>query len=176
MKKIQVKESVVAFRWLFRGAFFIPCAGLLIQFLFPDSEAFARSGSLMVAVSITMIYLNHFLSKDNEISKSLVASISSLEKHDSNALPQVLDKVDSETKKSVEKLNVSNTKELLDIVSTSSDLVAKVSEAIRISEFSIGVVGTIIWGFGDIRLFAFFSFMLIAIVVVPLAYRHRLFF
>ena len=176
MRKIQVREAAWFVRLLLLTGFSLPYLGLLIYSITPESDAFARSGSLLVAVSIALVYFNHFFGKDVMVSKELLSAATQLRGVAPNSFREVLDRVEPSVRENIENLKISSIDELIEHVSRTSGTVGSVSGFVRTAEFSVGIIGTLIWGFGDLRWFAqMFYFLLVVFSILIYRYRCTLF-
>lgn len=148
---------------------FIPLSGLIWQCLYPnDSIAFARSGALLIAFTLTMAWHNHskefIIEKINRVLDfSAPVDTKSILKKPRNVVGQgnpddsgmraearqvVFDKISEdlakkskEARKKVDELSVP--------IKATRDILIRENENIVNAEFMGGIFGTLIWGYGD---------------------------
>ena len=141
-----------------------PVIGIMVQLLTQNTQGFSRSGCVMVACSLTIIYLNHFFAQRIELEARLTNLIQELppgwfeeNKHRMSRSQDALKKIDMDElilRKSVLK------KESEELKHMSASMFVG-------AEFAVGVIGTLIWGFGDIP-----AARLLFVVVMALLYIH----
>ena len=164
MQDFPLKRVALVVKWLYRAGYLLPFAGLIILFVFPLSNAFARSGCMMVAVSISLVYLNHFFIRDAESNAELAEAASKLATINPASLPEVEKRLPAEALSELQKLGVESLEELSEYVRRTGNLVGTIAKGNQRAEFSFGIAGTLIWGFGDLSWFVFTSLF----VLVPL--------
>ena len=122
----------------------IPLLGLAAELYF--NGAFSRSGSVLVCAAIFCVYLNHFLSVEAENVQAALRSILKIGSTEEDILRRMNPEIKGEARRkgaanlyaSIEHAN----EELPRLRDSRRNLV-------RV-EFLAGVIGTLIWGFGDL--------------------------
>ncbi|MFQ3248004.1 MAG: hypothetical protein ACI9SP_004664 [Arenicella sp.] len=143
--------------------------GYLFQYFGIDDNALSRSGSVLVMFAVLTVYLNHFVSKEVKSAEQVLEITNDLS-HAMKELDNVgtidLDKPPQAISYQLNRLKttadpaprstVEAFKLLLGIIgarkNTQSRLetLTKYKPEIETIEFSFGIAGTFIWGFGDL--------------------------
>ena len=127
-------------------AVFILAVGLLLEVCIPNLDPFMRSGSLLVCLAIFSVYVNHFVVKEVDTHKF----INSLHGNGIGTGPSLPPELGAERiaefnneLQQAQRLQHQESTRAISELNT-------VKESIVKSEFLTGVIGTFIWGFGDI--------------------------
>jgi len=123
----------------------IPLIGLVSEVCGVDN-AFNKSGALLVCVAIFCVYLNHFLSKEIERQKSEIKAIKEIglsrEAKINTLKVAVPEEMVATIADHMEAVFNNFSNDIPELELTQRKLV--------ITEFSAGIVGTLVWGFGDL--------------------------
>lgn len=122
----------------------IPLIGLAAE-IYSD-EAFARSGSLLVCAAIFSVYLNHFLSVEAENVQNALRSILKIGSTEEEILKRMNPEIMGEARRKAAAnlfASIEHAKEELPGLRDSRRNLVNV-------EFLAGVIGILIWGFGDL--------------------------
>lgn len=122
----------------------IPISGLAFEFLFQGS--FGRSGSVLVAAAVLAVYINHFLARETEHLRGVYREARKMGSTESdihrNINPEIPVELHPGIVASMKTVQNTAPKELETITNAGDKLVK--------AEFIAGLVGTLIWGFGDL--------------------------
>ena len=112
------------------------------------STAFARSGSVLVSISLCFVYINHYMSKEIELKEKIIEknphldSYSKAKRNLGQMGADISDEQLHENALNVSRVIETSKKNLPELKTASSKITA--------AEFIAGIVGTLVWGFGDI--------------------------
>ena len=153
--------------WVLYVGFSIPLIGFLLDyFIFECVLAFARSGSVLVAYTLCLVFVNHLFgegigrtrSKLSELEMGVAArkqavkeqSMRMLRKNHGNKLVNSnLDKLELHVEKQVE-ANSHKFVERFEEPKMELDVLFEKREVLGAVELTCGVLGTLVWGFGDL--------------------------
>jgi|SaaInlV_200m_DNA_4_1039719.scaffolds.fasta_scaffold18874_1 hypothetical protein len=148
-------NSQIKFSWFVRNIatkplylflFFIPIPllGLGAEILF--DMAFARSGAVLVCVAIFCVYTNHFLSVEADNVKSAMQAASKVGSTQQEIFQRMNPVIQGEAR-------IKGAANLYALLEASKEELPKLTDAkeklVKV-EFLAGVIGTLIWGFGDL--------------------------
>lgn len=127
-------------------AVFILAVGLILEVCIPNSDPFMRSGSLLVCLAIFSVYVNHFVVKEVDTHKFINSLLDNRVGTGPSFPPEFGTERIAELNNQIRQMERQQHQESTRAI---SDL-STVKESIVKSEFLTGVIGTFIWGFGDI--------------------------
>ncbi|QKI88898.1 hypothetical protein [Thiomicrorhabdus xiamenensis] len=148
-----ISQHVLKLAWF--TMLFIPSIGGILTY-FGYGTAFARSGAILVCFAIVIIFFNHGINRNIDYSKTVLGRLS---KYSFNH-KKIKEELDAEHQYRTPVLNDIQTKYneqlavfIQDLRSTHSKAVdrldAKKARLVLV-EFMSGLLGTLIWGFGDL--------------------------
>jgi|TARA_B110001469_G_C9620821_1_gene309392 hypothetical protein len=123
----------------------IPIIGLVLE-LYSFQSSFSRSGSLLVCVAIFSIYINHFLSIAESNTKGMLQSVIKLGRTPEEILRNMNPAITGDTRN----ITASNMYLLLKAAEIEIPRLTDAKDKLVKVEFLAGVLGTFIWGFGDL--------------------------
>jgi len=162
MKSSPLRDAARYVYFLFLAGLILPCLSLPVFLLLEQSNAFARSGSLMVAISIALVYLNHFYTQDSALNEKLEVGAAYLADKMPDALPLLKERLDPEALAAFEELEITSMDDLAERAKNTTAGEALVSRFSRRAEFGLGIAGTVIWGFGDL---VWFSHLVVVLLI-----------
>ena len=132
------------FPWLF--ALSIPMIGYALGYR-GFNTAFFRSGAIMVMLAVTSVYLNHFVIKTDMLLNAIRTKIDNPSIDNLYSKKMYLDRKEidfqsEEDRKIIEKVKALGENDIKEL--------QKIQKKIISIEFLSGIVGTFIWGFGDL--------------------------
>ena len=143
-----------------------PVLGLICQSVSQDTLAFSRSGCVMVACSLAIVFVNHFLSKDAISHIELAEVIQKLPEGWLENNRHKLSEISDVSRQALEKVDLEELIKNKSALKRQSDAIQSLSSSTFVgAEFAIGIVGTLIWGFGDLP-----AARVVFIIVIALLY------
>ncbi|PHR03579.1 MAG: hypothetical protein COB29_13150 [Sulfitobacter sp.] len=125
----------------------IPCAGFCLSFFLDYKLAFARSGSLLVTIAVTGVYLNQIVLRKVE-QNNLYRDMLSNGQKITDFKPSNPD-VNFDKSEAITAITAHIEKQANGAQKENNDLYRVTYNFTKI-EFLAGIIGTVIWGFGDI--------------------------
>ena len=122
----------------------IPISGLAFEFLFQG--AFGRSGSVLVAAAVLAVYINHFLSQETEHLRGVYSEVNKMGTSES----QIQSNINPAASIELHKGLVASIQAIQAIAPGELETITNASDKLVKAEFIAGLVGTLIWGFGDL--------------------------
>jgi len=125
----------------------IPVVGIIVNYIYLDSNsiAFPRSGALLVCLAVMSVYVNHYVGAEVSTHKFFL-ELGRTKGHPPKLPPEMGEEACREFD---EHLKRAKSDQTAHSTKTVSDL-ENVKDRIVTIEFSTGVLGTFIWGFGDL--------------------------
>lgn len=122
-------------------------SGFLVSLFLNVDSAFQRSGALLVSYAIFCVFLNHFLSLDIQFTDKLGKTI--IRNNPYEVLRDIKqlrpDISDEEANKHLENAMMDSLR-----LESERNLILEHKKTLATIEFSIGFIGTLVWGFGDL--------------------------
>ena len=119
----------------------IPISGLAFEFLFQG--AFGKSGSVLVAAAVLAVYINHFLSQETEHLRGVYREANKMGTSESQIKSNINPAASIELHQGLVASIQAIAPGELETITNASDKLVK-------AEFIAGLIGTLIWGFGDL--------------------------
>lgn len=150
-------------------SFAIPYLGLIGDLIFPADELFARSGALMVACSLYLVYLNHFVKNDLDQSNRLQEALARLPPNTIEVLSGNRDSLNEEMRELLDSKKLESLLAEREIHSTELSAMDSIKIFIVKSEFVLAITGTLIWGLGDYDLLRTITMAILVFLITPYA-------
>ena len=173
MKSTPLQKAAKSVYWLRAIGLVLPCVCLPVFLLLPQSDAFARSGCLMAGISIAMVYLNHFYMRDAAVNRELATGATALAEKMPDAWSLLKEKLAPEVVGEMEDLGITSISDLAEAARYTQAGEDTISKFSRRTEFGLGIAGTLIWGFGDLRWFAYLVLVLLFCIFATLFWYRK---